>query len=177
MRRKLVDISVPLAHYLLFQPNRAARATPGYWWLSVMARLAPGATAEQARAALEPGFQAAAREAWVDADHALADRPDDPRLLVEPGAQGHAETRQAQRTPLALLLALGGLVLFAFVLPVLSVFGSMPMGLISALIIFIGLRQACNMTSRPALAISGPYKVGTGPAPAASRRNPPTRSA
>lgn len=65
-------------------------------------------------------------------------------------------------------LALGGLVLFAFVLPVLSVFGSMPMGLISALIIFIGLRQAWHMTGRPALAISGPYKVGTGPAPAAS---------
>jgi predicted permease len=108
-----VDISVPLAHYLLFQPDRAGRAKPGYWWLSVMARLAPGATAEQARAALEPAFQDAARDAWVDQEHALADRPDDPRLLVEPGAQGHAETRQAQRTPLGLLLALGGLVLVA----------------------------------------------------------------
>ena len=65
-------------------------------------------------------------------------------------------------------LAFGGLVLFAFVLPLLSVFGSMPLGLISALIIFIGLRQAWTMTGRPELAISGPYKVGTGPAPAAS---------
>jgi hypothetical protein len=43
----------------------------------------------------------------------------------------------------------------------------MPMGLISALIIFIGLRQAWRMTGRPELVISGPYKVGTGPAPAA----------
>jgi predicted permease len=108
-----VDVSVPLAHYLLFQPDRNVRAAPGYWWLSVMARLAPGATREQARAALEPAFQGAARDAWVDPEHALADRPDDPRLLVEPGAQGHAETRQAQRRPLALLLALGGLVLAA----------------------------------------------------------------
>ena len=43
-----VDVSVPLAHFLLFQPDRPGRAKPGYWWLSVMARLAPGATAEQA---------------------------------------------------------------------------------------------------------------------------------
>jgi hypothetical protein len=60
-----------------------------------------------------------------------------------------------------------GLFLFSFALPLLSVFGSMPMGLISALIIFIGLRQAWRMTGRPELVISGPYKVGTGPAPAA----------
>jgi hypothetical protein len=72
-------------------------------------------------------------------------------------------------TPLAFqeMPKYGGLFLFSFALPVLSVFGSMPMGLISALIIFIGLRQAWRMTSRPELVISGPYKVGTGPAPAA----------
>jgi predicted permease len=108
-----VDVSVPLAHHLLFQPDRPSRVQPGYWWLSVMGRLAPGATAGQLRAALEPTFQAAARDGWVSTDHALADRPDDPRLLVEPGAQGHNETRRAQRMPLMLLLALGGLVLAA----------------------------------------------------------------
>lgn len=108
-----VDVSVPLAHYLLFQPDRPGRASPGYWWLNVMARLAPGASADQLRAALEPAFQAAARDGWVSPEHALADRPDDPRLLVEPGAQGQNELRRAQRTPLALLLALGGLVLAA----------------------------------------------------------------
>jgi predicted permease len=108
-----VDVSVPLAHYLLFQPDRPGRASPGYWWLSVIARLAPGATAEQARAAHEPVLQDAARDGWIAAGRAPADRPDDPRLLVEPGAQGQNETRRAQRTPLALLLALGGLVLAA----------------------------------------------------------------
>jgi predicted permease len=107
------DASVPLAHYLLFQPDRAMRATPGYWWLSVMARRAPDATREQVRAALEPAFQAQAGDGWVSPDHALADRPEDPRLLVEPGAQGHNETRRAQRMPLLLLLSLGGLVLTA----------------------------------------------------------------
>ena len=65
-------------------------------------------------------------------------------------------------------IAFGGLILFAFALPLLSVFGSMPLGLLSALIIFIGLRQAWQMTGKPPLAISGPYKVGTGPTAAAS---------
>ena len=36
------DVSVPLAHYLVFQPDRAGRATPGYWWIRIMGRLAPG---------------------------------------------------------------------------------------------------------------------------------------
>ena len=108
-----VDVSVPLAHYLVFQPDRASRAKPGYWWLSVMARLAPGATADQARAALDQQAFQAARDGWVSPDHALADGPDDVRLLVDPGAQGHNEIRRAQRIPLLLLLALGGLVLIA----------------------------------------------------------------
>ena len=64
-------------------------------------------------------------------------------------------------------VAVGGLFILTFGLPLLSVFGSMPLGLISALIIFIGLSQAWRMTGRPALEISGPYRVGSGPAPAA----------
>jgi len=62
------------------------------------------------------------------------------------------------------LKAIGALALLVFALPVLSVFGSLPFGLISALIIFIGMRQAWQMTAAPRLAISGPYRVGTGPA-------------
>lgn len=67
----------------------------------------------------------------------------------------------------AAALALGALFLLVFALPVLSVVGSMPFGLISAFIIFIGLRQAWSMTAAPKLEISGPYRVGTGAAPAA----------
>jgi hypothetical protein len=65
-------------------------------------------------------------------------------------------------------IAIGGLFLLVFALPVMSVAGSMPMGLIGAFIIFIGLRQAWAMTAAPKLEISGPYKVGAGPAPATS---------
>jgi len=62
------------------------------------------------------------------------------------------------------LKAVGALVVLVFALPVLSVFGSLPFGLISALIIFIGMRQAWQMAAGPQLEISGPYRVGTGPA-------------
>jgi hypothetical protein len=58
------------------------------------------------------------------------------------------------------LLGLGMLFLFVLVLPVLVVFGSLPSGLISAVIILIGMRQAWRMTGAPFLQILGPYRVG-----------------
>jgi hypothetical protein len=61
--------------------------------------------------------------------------------------------------PIAMLLA------FIAVLPVLVVVGSFPSGLISALIIFIGLKQAWRMTGAPWLQILGPYRVGAAAAP------------
>ena len=53
--------------------------------------------------------------------------------------------------------------LFGFIaaLPVMMVVGSLPSGLISAAIIFFGMRQAWVMTGVPHLDISGPYRVGT----------------
>ena len=61
--------------------------------------------------------------------------------------------------------SIGALVPLIFALPVMSILGSLPFGLISALIIFIGLRQAWVMTAPHVIDISGPFKVGTGPAP------------
>jgi len=62
----------------------------------------------------------------------------------------------------------GGRLLLSFVvlaglmaaLPVLVVIGSMPSGLISAFIIFIGMRQAWKMTAAAVLRVAGPYRVG-----------------
>ena len=48
-------------------------------------------------------------------------------------------------------------------LPVLVVIGSMPSGVINALIIFFGIRQATRMTAAPVLQISGPFRIGTSP--------------
>jgi hypothetical protein len=45
-------------------------------------------------------------------------------------------------------------------LPVLVVVGSFPSGLISAFIIFIGMRQAWKMTGAPVMRVAGPYRVG-----------------
>jgi len=55
------------------------------------------------------------------------------------------------------------LVLFglAAALPVLVIFNSFPSGLISAFIIFIGLRQAWKMTAAPHIQVLGPYRVGS----------------
>ena len=110
------DISVPLAHYLRFQPDRVLRAEPWYWWIRIMGRLAPGATAEQARASLEPIFQETAREGWLagrsrDATPRAMPRPS--TLAVDPGAQGENNTRRQYARSLYMLMGLVSLVLIA----------------------------------------------------------------
>lgn len=104
------DVSVPLAHYLRFQPDRAGRAQPSYWWIRIMGRLAPGATAAQAAASLEPVFQDAAREGW-NAGRSIASRPDEQMpdvstLAADPGAQGENDTRREFARPLHILMGL-----------------------------------------------------------------------
>ena len=86
-----------------------------------------------------------------------------------------ATTDENQVRPLVATLAAGRLLLtatmvlgFVLVLPVLVVVGSFPTGLISAFIIFIGMRQAWRMTGALSLEILGPYRVGAPRAPAAS---------
>jgi len=58
------------------------------------------------------------------------------------------------------LLSLVFLAAFIAALPVIAVFGSLPSGLISAFIIFIGMRQAWKMTSALVVKVHGPYRVG-----------------
>jgi hypothetical protein len=62
------------------------------------------------------------------------------------------------------LLSLVLLAAFITALPMISVFGSLPYGLISAFIIFIGMKQAWRMTGAPSLQVLGPYRVGAAPA-------------
>lgn len=56
--------------------------------------------------------------------------------------------------------ALGTLLLFSLGLPLFVVLGSFPSGLISALIIGIGMHQAWSMTRAASITIAGPFKVG-----------------
>lgn len=56
---------------------------------------------------------------------------------------------------------------FVVALPVIVVANGLPASLISAAIIFFSLQQAWRMTGAPRLRITGPYRVGAPPAPAA----------
>ena len=62
------------------------------------------------------------------------------------------------------LLSFVALAALIAALPVLVVASSFPSGLISAFIMFIGMRQAWRMTGAPRLQILGPYRVGAAPA-------------
>jgi predicted permease len=112
------DITVPLAHHARFQPDRGtSRAQPWYWWVRIMGRVAPDATAAQARASIEPIFQQAARDGWL-AGQALdfapgGDMPDLPVLAADPGGQGENDRRQQYVQSLRILMGLVGLVLLA----------------------------------------------------------------
>jgi hypothetical protein len=92
------------------------------------------------------------------------------RPAGQPGASSVAVRRQPPPAPPsagALLLGLGTLAVFLLVLPVLVIIGSMPFGAITALIIFVGLRQAWRMTAAPIIDVYGPYQVGATPSGAA----------
>ena len=69
----------------------------------------------------------------------------------------------AAPNPMNLPLALALLVGISFALPVLTVVGSLPGGLISAAIISFGMMQAWRMTAAPHVVITGPYRIGAGP--------------
>jgi hypothetical protein len=78
-------------------------------------------------------------------------------------APGRRRATTASPGGFRLLLSLAFVLAFVAALPVLVVVGSFPSGLISAFIIFIGMRQAWRMTGAPQLEILGPYRVGTAP--------------
>ncbi len=59
--------------------------------------------------------------------------------------------------------AVAALVFMVFALPVMVIVGSMPSGLLSALIIGFGIRHAWRMTAPPDLVFQGPLKVAPPP--------------
>ncbi len=98
---ELPDISLPLAldPQIDTAPGQTPRLSqPTYWWLQVMGRLKPGATAAQVQGNLEGVFQQTAQAGLASYLKSLTDeqrntltnrnRTEIPRLRVESGARG-----------------------------------------------------------------------------------------
>src|ERR1043165_510431 len=71
---------------------------PAIWWLNIMGRLAPGATADQARESLNGSFQAAALQVMPPPrkqnEPAQIEVKDYPQLRTETGSSGMSDTRR-----------------------------------------------------------------------------------
>lgn len=100
-----VDVYVPMARARELTGYRPEE--PGFWWMQVLGRLAPGVTDNQARAALDLSLShvAAAR------GEALGKKLEAPRSVVMDGRTGHAFRLEQEREFLVVLLIMVGLVL------------------------------------------------------------------
>ena len=95
-------VTFPLAIEPLLRGEDSTLGTatsPGVWWLNVMGRLKPGATAEQARQSLNGPFEVAALEAMPPPrksnQPAQLEPKDYPRLITEPGNRGMLDVRKS----------------------------------------------------------------------------------
>ena len=97
---------------------------------------------------------------------AKEDTKEQAQKATETAAPAPAESPD-EATAINIPVVLAILLAFSVALPVLVVFGSLPGGLLSALIIGIGMRQAWQMTGVPPLQISGPYRIAAATPPTA----------
>ena len=111
------EVSIPLAWEPQVTGEQSNLQGAGIWWLRLMGRLQPGATIEQAKAALAGPFQQsvlehrAGRQARARTPLRNIDPKDLPRLEAESGNRGEMMARNTFTTPLWLLMGIVGLVL------------------------------------------------------------------
>jgi len=106
------DIALPICAQPLLGGEDNYLDTKYDWWLTVMGRLKPGWTLEKATAylgSISPGIFEATLPPGYDADHIQKYRAF--KLAAYPGGSGVSSLRQNASDPLALLLAITGLVL------------------------------------------------------------------
>ncbi len=121
---ELPDISLPLAldPQMDTSPGETPRLSqPMYWWLQVMGRLKPGATAAQVQGNLEGVFQQTAQAGLASYLESLTDKQRDtlvnrnrteiPRLLVESGARGIYDVNTTELRSATILTVVVALVL------------------------------------------------------------------
>jgi predicted permease len=109
------EIYAPLsADPLLDAPRDHLNAGTHAWWISVMARLKPGLTLEQANAALKTVSVPILRESTEDAHYIENEEKGHFHFAAEPGSNGFAYVRFLFRKPLVMMFAMcGGILLLA----------------------------------------------------------------
>ena len=107
------------------------------------------------------------RAAAASREAAIAATPQDSSATPDSAAQATraAPPRRVRNPGLPLPLEFVKIMLSIFILPLLFVISSLPGGIISAMIIALGLRQAWRMTAGRSLALAGPYRIGEKPLP------------
>jgi predicted permease len=117
------DVTIPLTWepQLYADANNSRMNGAGQWWLRLMGRLKPGATAEQAQNQLENAFRQsvlehhAVRQSMAhmlgQSEIGALDPNSLPRLFLDPGGQGEMNSRQAYAPSLYLLLGVVAMVL------------------------------------------------------------------
>jgi predicted permease len=111
-------VTVPLNIEPLLRGENSTLGTPGkpgLWWLNIMGRLKPDATAEQAQQTLNGAFQTAALDAMPpprkSSDPAQLAPKDYPGLITEPGDRGMLDRRKSYATTIYGLFIVVALVL------------------------------------------------------------------
>ncbi|HEU4766010.1 MAG TPA: ABC transporter permease [Pyrinomonadaceae bacterium] len=111
------DVTIPLAWEPQVSGERSMLRGAGIWWLRLMGRLKPGATLEQAQAALAGPFNAsvlehrAERQSRAQNPLRTLEPQDLPRLGVGSGSQGEMNWRRQFVKPFRLLFGVVALVL------------------------------------------------------------------
>ena len=92
-------------------------------------------------------------------DPTVATSIDSLGAVADPLASAGTEVADTTATQISGGMAFVGLAALVLALPVLVIFGSLPGGLISALIIGFGMQQAWRMTGSQLRQVTGPYTV------------------
>ncbi|MEW5917814.1 MAG: hypothetical protein AB1762_15540 [Gemmatimonadota bacterium] len=112
------------------------------------------------KAATDNAFQADSTAISADSLADAADGDEESSALASAESLSVAPNVAVPAIAVNPVLSLGLALAFALALPLMVVFGTLPSGLISALIIGIGMRQAWVMTRAAEITIAGPFKVG-----------------
>ncbi len=106
------DVAVPLGTEPIIRGAESSLDRRSFWWLTIIARLAPGQTIEQAQTRLQ-GMQPQLRDATMPQDWRPQDQAEyikEP-LVLAPASTGISFLRARYSQPLSVLLGIVGLVL------------------------------------------------------------------